>query len=413
MSVKRYDSTDIAKWMTTPFVLTQDGKLHGRAIVTSCGVFSYRKADGTIRAELRLPEEVFRADSLSSMNGKPITNNHPNGLIKDNANYAPVGFIGYSPSSCVDMQAVTRKDKTVRGITASDGIHVANDLTISDRNAIAEIQAGKRALSMGYACDIEDASGVWAGVPYNAIQRNIVYDHVAIVNKGRAGDSATIHLDSIRLDSEDAVFVDQNYIEKGDGKMPMKKMNLDGVEYEAEERIIAEYVAQKKRADSAEAELEKEKASKTDSAKALSAMEADRDTQKERADKAETKLKELEIKKLDSAEIDKLCTARLELLQAAVSAGVEIKKDMADIDIKKAVVLAVYPKADFAGKDEVYVQARFDAAVETIADGADAGVRVALAGTGDRPAPRLDAVTAREKMIETLRKTSRGLKEGQ
>ena len=90
----------------------------------------------------------------------------------------------------------------------------------------------------------------------------------------------------------------------------------------------------------------------------------------------------------------------------------EVKKDMSDIDIKKAVVLAVYPKADFAGKDEVYVQARFDAAVETIADGADAGVRVALAGTSsDRPAPRLDAVTAREKMIETLRKTSRGLKE--
>lgn len=393
--VKRYDQHDLAKWMTTPFQETQDGFLTGRAIVTSCGVYSYRRADGTVQAELRLPEEVFAPESLASMKLKPLTNEHPIELVTpETAKMLQVGSLGDSPSSWADSYAVLHPSDVQRGFGGSDGIHVATDIIVTDAQTIADIKAGKRALSMGYTCDIEASSGVWAGVAYTAIQRNIRYNHCAVVDIARAGDAARIH-----LDSADAILA------TGEEKMGMKKINLDGVEYEGEEKLIEGYVGQKKRADAAEAALEKEKLSRDEGKKALSAMEADRDTQKERADKAEAKIKELEASRLDSKALDAAIAARVALLEVAAKAGVEVKKDMADIDIKKSVVLACYPKANFDGKDETYIQARYDAAVETLAEKADGSGRELLGGSF--PVEHGDSGKAREKMIADLKARSR------
>ena len=77
VKVKRYDSLDPGKWMTTAFTKTPEGFLTGRAIVTNVGVFTYRNKDGGITRELRPPEEVFAVDSLNSLKLKPVVNNHP------------------------------------------------------------------------------------------------------------------------------------------------------------------------------------------------------------------------------------------------------------------------------------------------------------------------------------------------
>ena len=58
----------------------------------------------------------------------------------------------------------------------------------------------------------------------------------------------------------------------------------------------------------------------------------------------------------------------MELLVNAKDAEVEIKDEMSGLDIKKAVVMKLFPKADFADKDDVYINARFDAAVEILKD---------------------------------------------
>jgi hypothetical protein len=191
--------------MTSPFTRTSEGFLAGRAIVTSCGVFTYRRLDGTLQSELRLPDEVFKEDSLKSMVNKPLTNGHPNGLVTpETAHELQVGSLGGNPSSWVDTYAVRNPQDAGRGSSGSDGIHVANDLMITDGETILEVENGKRSLSMGYTCDIEETAGIWAGVEYNAIQRNIRYNHCAIVPTARAGDAAMIH-----LDSADAVLVDK------------------------------------------------------------------------------------------------------------------------------------------------------------------------------------------------------------
>ena len=41
-------------------------------ILTRVGIFEYRRPDGSIRRELRLPEEVFAPESLASYKGKRV-----------------------------------------------------------------------------------------------------------------------------------------------------------------------------------------------------------------------------------------------------------------------------------------------------------------------------------------------------
>ena len=106
-----------------------------------------------------------------------------------------------------------------------DGINVAVDMVITKKDAIEAILNGKQGLSMGYTCDIEMAEpgATWAGVEYDYVQRNIRYNHCAIVDAGRAGDNAKIEL---RVDSQDAVLEDKLVTKIDGGTKMLKKINL-------------------------------------------------------------------------------------------------------------------------------------------------------------------------------------------
>ena len=253
---------------------------------------------------------------------------------------------------------------------------------------------------MGYTSDIEMAEpgSTWCGVEYDYIQRNIKYNHCAIVDAGRAGDNAKIEL---RVDSADAVLEDKLVTKDGGTKM-LKKINLDGIDYEAEESVIKALNTEKKRADDAVAELSK---FKEDSAKELSVMTAERDTQKERADKAEEDLAKAKAEALDSTKLDEAVNARIELYKNAEKAGVEVKNDMKDADIKKAVIAKIFPKANLDGKDSAYIDARYDATVEMLAERADSNSRQVLADTPNNHADSVD--DARQRMIDKMKKDSR------
>lgn len=396
---KRFDNVDRSEWMTSPFERTTEGFLKGRAIVTSAGVFTYRRADGTIQRELRLPEEVFAFDTLESLKLKPVTLNHPTELVtSENANELQVGSLGDNPSWTNQEKDWDGKQRAWKEMT--DGINCAVDMIITRADAIEAILNGKQALSMGYTCDLEIAEpgSTWAGVEYDYIQRNIRYNHCAIVDAGRAGDNAKIDL---RLDSADAVLEDKLVTKNDGGTKMLKKINLDGIEYEAEESVIKALNAEKTRADNAESELAK---CKEDSAKELSVITAERDTQKERADKAEEDLDAMK-KSFTQEKIDEAVNAKLELIHNAEKAGVEVKGDEKDEDLKKSIILKVYPKANLDGKDDAYIQARYDGAIETLEETAelknDSANRQILS---DVPETRVDGVDeAREKMIARMK----------
>lgn len=410
-SVNRYDNIDNSQWMTIPFERTNEGFLKGRAIVTSIGVFTYKRKDGTVQRELRLPEEVFSPKTLNSMKLKPVTLNHPTELVTiDNADRLQVGSLGDNPSWTKEWEHRNWEEVT-------DGINCAIDMIITKKDAVDAVLNGKQALSMGYTCDLEIAEpgAAWCGIEYDFIQRNIRYNHCAIVDSARAGDNARIEL---RADSEDAVLEDivLHKNKKNDGGNDMlKKVNLDGIDYEAEESVIKALNSEKARADKAEkaekdACEEKKAMDKKVSdledrnkelEKRISALEAERDTAKEKADSAEKALEEAKKTALDSKAIDAAVNAKMELLRNAEKAKVEVKADMSDMDIKKAIINSAFPNAKFDGKDDVYIQARYDATVEMLEAKTDGSNRKFLSELP--PESRADENDARNRMIARMK----------
>ena len=404
-SVNRFDNIDNSQWMTIPFERTNEGFLKGRAIVTSIGVFTYKRKDGTVQRELRLPEEVFSPSTLNSMKLKPVTLNHPTELVTiDNADKLQVGSLGDNPSWTKEWEHRNWEEVT-------DGINCAIDMIITKKDAVDAVLNGKQALSMGYTCDLEMAEpgSSWCGIEYDFIQRNIRYNHCAIVDSARAGDNAKIEL---RADSEDAVLEDIVFKKHDGGTQMLKKINLDGIDYEAEAEVIkalqrADEKAKKAEEDACEQKkaMDKKVADLEDKEKELekriSELEAERDTAKEKADSAERELEEVKKTSLDSKTIDAAVNAKMELLQNAAKANVEVKADMSDMDIKKAVIASQFPNAKFDGKDDVYIQARYDATVEMIAERNDAQNRQF---TSDLPPEaHADENDARNRMIERMK----------
>ena len=128
---------------------------------------------------------------------------------------------------------------------------------------------------------------------------------------------------------------------------------------------------------------------------------ADKRKAKEKADSAEKKLEEVKKTSLDSKTIDDAVNAKMELLHNAEKANVEVKADMSDMDIKKAIITSAFPNAKFDGKDDVYIQARYDATVEMLEERNDAKNRQV---TSDLPPEaHADENDARNRMIERMK----------
>lgn len=67
------------------------------------------------------------------------------------------------------------------------------------------IQNGKKELSMGYQCTYHLTPGIWHGQKYDAVQRDLVGNHVALVQNGRMGHDVRV------MDSKDAIYACDNF----------------------------------------------------------------------------------------------------------------------------------------------------------------------------------------------------------
>jgi hypothetical protein len=368
----RIDVVEAPKWSTAPFTKTKEGYLVGRACVTQIGVFPYLQADGSTIHELRCPEEVFKQESMDSLKLLPLTNEHPSFRVtSENVRQVQVGNVGSNPSG--------------------DNVYLTVDMIIQDEEAINDVMAGKRELSCGYSADLDPTPGVWGGISYDAIQKNVAYNHISIVPRARAGDAARI-----RLDAAGNAVINREENIKEEPVMAEATNVVVTIDASEVQNLIK---AEKDRADGLQSNLDTLTTEKVK-------IEAERDTQKDRADKAELKVKELEASRLDEKAVEAAVARRVRILDAATKAGIEAK-DMKEPDIQKAVVMKVFPKANFDGKDQVYLDARFDGAVEQLAevDVADAATREVNAPVVDKKdeAPA-DSKKARQAYVDRLNK---------
>lgn len=338
MEAIRYDRTEIKA------TLTDEGYLVDTPIVGRIGVQLYKNADGTIRRELRPPEEVFKADSLKSFAGKPVTDEHSGEPVTArNAKRLSVG--------------------TMQGEGRQDGDNVVAPIIVHDGEMIDKIlKGGKRELSLGYKVDLEETPGVWNGQEYDAIQRNIRVNHLAIVPRGRAGNAR------LNLDRHDAILFNP----EEENAMPenLSRIRLDsGLEYQAAPEVVVE--VEKLRSDKAELTTHVDELQKQ-----LDTVAAERDTLKSQVQSA-----------------DKVRSDALEAARAEVKARAELDKvaetfkvdgaGKTDREVKELVIKSVRTDADLTGKSDDYVNAAFDLTVSMKNDAAMAAQRAAGAKRDD------------------------------
>lgn len=321
MSVARVDHGNLGRVERTP-----QGGIRAPAFLTRTGIFDYRLPNGTTRREYRPAEEVFKADSLATLEDAPVTDFHPGGMV-NGTSFKSVN-VGH-----------------VKGTPKQDGDKVAATIVVQDAETVKAIENRERTqLSCGYRCDLEFTSGEFENQRYDAIQRNVVYNHVAIVPKGRAGAEV-----ALRLDAED------NVVEYEDTAMT-KIIHIDGKDYEYGTAAHLDKIQTDANAKTAAVQT------KLDAAIAETAKE------KARADKAEGERDALK-KEADPKRMDEKVAARSKLLAVASKViGSEYKSDgVSDRDVKIAVLTHLDADAKFDGKSDDYIQGQFEA-VEKRAD---------------------------------------------
>lgn len=342
-NVQRYDSLQLVAGA----VIDTDGFMRDSPIVARTGVYEYRNPDGTIRREYRPADEVFASDALNSFRGKPITVLHP----KKGKITAANAF------------------GTAIGSILSDGYQKDDKYVACDIVIFAPDKMGKhRELSLGYRCDCEETPGVAPdGQPYDAIQRNIRINHLAVVPLARAGMKARLNCDGDEIiESEET----QN----------MSKFKIDGVEHEVTEAVANYITALQSRADAAEAGLTATKetlagvtASKTELQTKLDAMTGERDGVQGKLD-AMTAERDSLKSKVDAAEADKKAAVdkavedtkkevkeRAELEADAKKAKCDKTDGMDNKALKIAIIKAVRGDSlNFDGKSDDYVNAYYD-----------------------------------------------------
>ncbi len=320
--VQRWDAATLGAVTKTP----QGGIRVDAHVSRSSAILIYQTPKGPVR-EYCPPEELFREDSLATLAGAPVTDRHPPGLVttRDFSVYAR-GHVS---------------DSSIR----RDGDKVAASLVIQDAGLIGAIERkDRREVSAGYVCRVENTPGQTpTGERYDRIQRDRRYNHVAIVERGRAGSDV-----ALRLDSQG----NQDYGANPREEKSMETIRIDGVDYplgtEAERKAAAQAHARYQTRVDAE----------------LAAARKAVDQATARADAAEATAKEVQTK-LDAATDPAVLDARVEARAGLVSKarailGAEAKLDGKDVDVMRACITKVRPETKLDGKSEDYVRAAFD-----------------------------------------------------
>lgn len=166
---------------------TPEGFLKVRIRATRTGVMRYKVSDVTGVEDLhgtgyvhiaRKPEDVFDKKSLSTLRSCSITDRHPKERKVDSNNY---------------------KRETV-GHVIGDAEHDDNAVyvpaIIKDSTTVDVVENERDQASIGGEGEVVPESGEMDGQSYDYKFRNIKYNHIAIAERGRAGNARILDEDT-------------------------------------------------------------------------------------------------------------------------------------------------------------------------------------------------------------------------
>lgn len=415
---QRFDSIPLSDTYFTP-----EGYLIDNPILTRVGIFEYHNPDGTIRRELRLPEEVFAAESLASYKGKPVILTHEAGLVDvDNVQQEHIG--------------------TILSEGIQDGDNVRAQIVIHDAESL---DYGLRELSLGYTQTPDETPGVWNGQPYDAIQRNIQINHLALVEKARAGEQARLNIDGEEqggnqmskarkdgLTPEEIARLVEEYKQRQAQRMQNSNPTTDEgtnpeeqTTDEGEKDPVQEVKDRRDRRDASgdcetmdeasgviaqqDEDIQKlldfiaQLQAKIDFDQASAEEEVKTDGEGENAE-ANADEGEHQEDPLNMDSIDAYVNQKIELIRLGDKLNMDGLDTMKPTEAKKAIIKKVHPNIRLDGKGSAYINAMFDIAKESIGKRKDVGYQRRQMFRGDSAQNKaVDGQNeARRRMIEKM-----------
>lgn len=415
---QRFDSIPLSDTYFTP-----EGYLIDNPILTRVGIFEYHNPDGTIRRELRLPEEVFAAESLASYKGKPVILTHEAGLVDvENVQQEHIG--------------------TILSEGIQDGDNVRAQIVIHDAESL---DYGLRELSLGYTQTPDETPGVWNGQPYDAIQRNIQINHLALVEKARAGEQARLNIDGEEqggnqmskarkdgLTPEEITRLVEEYKQRQAQRMENTNPTADEgtnpdeqTTDEGEKDPVQEVKDRRDRRDASgdcetmdeasgviaqqDEDIQKlldfiaQLQAKIDFDEASAEEEVKTDGEGENAE-ANADEGEHQEDPLNMDSIDAYVNQKIELIRLGDKLNLDGIETMKPMDAKKAIIKKVHPNIRLDGKDTAYINAMFDIAKESVGKRKDVDYQRQQMFRGDSAhnKPVDGQNEARRRMIEKM-----------
>lgn len=314
------------------------------ATVARPGILIYMGADGKPVREYRPPEECFGPEVVASFRSAAVTVGHP-----------PEKTVTKATWKKYSVGHIAQVNETPVRVDGEDWLPM--DLAVQEADAQSRVDAQDLTeVSLGFSCDIDPTPGVVpagqpsAGQPYDCVQRNVRGNHIALLraNSARAGSGARLRLDSSNNVVDDEATPERPTI--------MRKVKVDGIEYEAGSDSHIQAVDAQLARNAAELAKEKTRADKAETDLAVACA---------RADKAEADLKTEKAK--PSVKTDALVEEEL-AFRASVTPLLGASytfKDKSRHDVRLDALKLLGAKVpEGKDKDEAFVGAYFQAAVD-------------------------------------------------
>lgn len=289
----------------------------------------------------REEKDVFDQASMDTFRSAPVTIGHPRDasgksipVTSANSKELQVGVLEGMP---------TRDEDTLGGV-----------LVLTAQEAIDALEEGTQELSAGYTCDIELVDGKY-------YQRNIVANHIALVNKGRAGSNCRIsdEADEARLADEHPEPMRWDFMNDEAYESAMVCWNLvESAQFKA--ALVSGQVAVDEAVLLADAELLTDALAEVETQKGL-VVELKSSIEATDIALEETKALLADAKVAAEQGVVERCLA---MENARLIADIRDLGDKSVEQIHKLVVEDQMPEKDLTGKSSAYLSAMFEILVD-------------------------------------------------
>lgn len=311
---------------------TAEGFIIIPARLTRAGLFEY--SYGMV---MRSEYEVSRSESIRSLVGKSLTDLHPEGDI----------FVMPENWKDYEVGTVTNAFYDYESAIVS-GRLIVKEQKVIDRILEAKSKGESIELSCGYYANVkqyaEDRIDPKSGEKYRYEQFDIIYNHVALVPKGRAGSDIKLMLDSMdkQLNGENMKF-------KINQKKGAEKVFLDSVEIVVDEANSATLEKMEKALDSACAEVD--------------ILDAKLKAEQTKCNDCVKELEEMKKTHVDAKEIDGIVDRKINLMNLCDGLNIDHKGKTIDA-MENEIVKVAMPSINLDGKTADYRKAIVDSSLE-------------------------------------------------